>query len=225
MALKPSPRSARAEGTDTPERILAAALEAFAALGFDGASLKEITDRAGANIAAVNYHFRSKDELIRQVLERYLGEINAARIEALERCIAEGAPGGPGLEALIEALVRPMVSLSHGVADGRAIIRLLLQVRALPRGATNEIVAAQFDPVHERFIEALGRACPTLEREEVVWRYDFARGAMMHILADLDPGMRRLARLSPCIAAADDETIIAQLVAFVAAGFRAAPAG
>ncbi|MBE9607032.1 TetR family transcriptional regulator [Acetobacteraceae bacterium H6797] len=206
---------------ETPNRILAAALATFAERGFHAASLKEITERAGANIAAVNYHFRSKDELIRQVLDRFLGAINSERLAALDGCEAEAGADGPTLEALIEALIRPMVSLSRDQHDGRAIVRLLLQVRALPRGVTNNAVAQQFDPVHARFINALNRAAPWLHREEVVWRYDFARGAMMHILSDLDPGMRRLADLSPSITAADDETIIRQLVAFIAGGFRA----
>ncbi|MBE9605142.1 TetR family transcriptional regulator [Acetobacteraceae bacterium H6797] len=230
MAVKPAratrPRVIRQDAgqQETPGRILAAALEAFAERGFDGASLKEITDRAGANIAAVNYHFRSKDQLIRQVLDRFLGEINQGRLAALEACMAAAGPEGPTIESLVEALIRPMVSLSRDKRDGRAIVRLLLQVRALPRAVTNSIVASQFDPVHARFIEALNQAAPGLSRDDVIWRYDFARGAMMHILADLDPAMHRLVDLSPSIAEADDEAVISHLVTFIAAGFRAPPA-
>jgi AcrR family transcriptional regulator len=209
---------------ETAGRILVAALEAFAERGFDGASVKDITERAGANIAAVNYHFRSKDDLIRAVLEHFLGEINAGRLEALDRCEAEAGPGGSTLEALIDALMRPMVRFSRDRQDGRAIVRLLLQARALPRGSINTVLAAQFDPVHLRFIEALNRAAPWLERDEIVWRYDFARGAMMQILGDLDRGMDRLATLAPRVAGADDDAVVHQLVTFIAAGFRAPPA-
>ncbi|MCQ4159031.1 TetR family transcriptional regulator [Roseomonas sp. GC11] len=209
---------------ETAARILTAALEAFAERGFDGASVKEITERAGANIAAVNYHFRSKDDLIRAVLEHFLGEINAARLAALEHCEAVAGPGGPTLEALAEALIRPMVRLSRDRQDGRAIVRLLLQARALPRGSTNSVLAAQFDPVHLRFLAALQGAAPWLAHEDIVWRYDFARGAMMQILADLDRGTNRLASISPQVAGADDDAVVRQLVTFIAAGFRAPPA-
>lgn len=222
MTAKPA--HAKTGAQETPARILNAALEIFAERGFDGASLKEITERAGANIAAVNYHFRSKDDLIRAVLDRFLGEINEGRLISLDRCQAAAGPGGPTLEALVEALMRPMVLFSRDRQDGRAIIRLLLQARALPRGPINQILAAQFDPVHLRFIEALNLAAPWLKRDEIVWRYDFARGAMMQILADLDRRMGRLVTLSPQVVEADDDAIIHQLVTFIAAGFRAPPA-
>ncbi|WP_431282528.1 TetR/AcrR family transcriptional regulator [Humitalea sp. 24SJ18S-53] len=218
---KPASKTSGAQ--ETPGRILVAALEAFAELGVDGASVKEITERAGANIAAVNYHFRSKDDLIRAVLERFLGEINDGRLAALDRCHAEAGPGGPTLEALVEAVMRPMVTFSRDRQNGRAIVRLLLQARALPRGSINTILAAQFDPVHLRFIDALNRAAPWLERDEIVWRYDFARGAMMQILSDLDRNMDRLVNLSPRVAQADDDAVVHQLVTFIAAGFRAPP--
>lgn len=222
-----SPRAAGARSAtaqDTSARILLAALEAFAERGFDGASLKEITDRADANIAAVNYHFHTKDDLVRAVLDHFLGEINAGRVVALERCQDEAGPRGPTLEAVVEAAIRPMVCFSRDRRDGRAIIRLLLQARALPRGTINTVLAAQFDPVHLRFIDALRRAAPWLTRDEIVLRYDFARGAMMQILSDLDGSRGRLVALSPDVVEMDDDAVVHQLVTFIAAGFRAPPA-
>jgi AcrR family transcriptional regulator len=208
---------------DTRERILSAALHVFAERGFDGATIKEITKAADANIAAVNYHFRSKDELVRQVLEAFLRPINAARLAALD-AFERQSRGAVCLRELSEALVRPMVRLSRDEKGGRALIRLLLQVRALPRRTTNDVVAAQFDPVHERFVDALHRALPRLPREEVIWRYDFARGAIMQVLADLDPHLRRLAALQKGLAEADDGIIVQHLVSFIVGGFSARPA-
>jgi len=211
---------------DTRERVLTAAMHVFAEHGFDGATLREITARAGANIAAVNYYFRSKDELIRHVLDVFVRPIMESRMEALAACEREAGDRPLDLEAVVEALVRPMVYLSRDGRGGRALIRLLLQTRALPRDATRSFTYETFDPILHRFANAIGRAVPGLSREDIYWRIDFAVGAMMQILTDSDSGSRRLANLSGGLCDTDDnEAIAAQLVAFIVGGFRVPPTG
>ncbi len=56
--------------SDTKTRILDSAESLFAEHGFEGTSLRQITSAAGVNLASVNYHFRSKDELIRAIFAR-----------------------------------------------------------------------------------------------------------------------------------------------------------
>jgi len=207
---------------DTRDRVLNAALHVFSERGFDAATLREITEAAGANIAAVNYYFRSKDALIREVLETFTRPGIEGRIAALDACERAAADGRPDLEDVIEALVRPMVQLSHDRRGGRAMIRLLMQTRALPRPQTVSFFSEELDPLVHRFVDALARAAPELGRPAVFWRYNFALGAVMQVLTDSDPKTRRLARLSDGLCDTDDdEAIIAQLVAFISAGFRA----
>ncbi|WP_323135376.1 helix-turn-helix domain-containing protein, partial [Dyella silvatica] len=67
----------------TKERSLGAAEVLFAQHGFDGASLRQLTAAAGVNLAAVNYHFGSKDRLIEEVFRRRLDELNGRRMAAL----------------------------------------------------------------------------------------------------------------------------------------------
>ena len=64
--------------------------------GFAETSLRMITARAEVNLAAVNYHFGSKEALIREVFQRHLGPLNAARIAYLDRLEAQAA--GPAAE-------------------------------------------------------------------------------------------------------------------------------
>lgn len=206
---------------DTRDRLLAAALQVFANRGIVSATLREITLEADANIAAVNYYFRSKEELTKQVLERYLRPINDARLKALGACIAANEKPAP-LAGIIEALVRPMVELSVDPRGGRAIVRLLLQVRALPHPVTNTILAEQFDLIHRNFLNELSTCLPDLTREEVGLRYDFARGAVMQILGDLDPIARTLPIFHRARRETDNEIIVQQLISFITAGFRAA---
>lgn len=205
---------------DTRDRLLAAALQLFAYRGIDAATLREITIEANANIAAVNYYFRSKEELTKQVLEKYLQPINKARLKALKTCMAaEGKCAH--LECIVDALVRPMVELSLDPRGGRAIIRLLLQVRALPQPVTNTVLAEQFDLVHCTFLDALSACLPNLSRSELGMRYDFARGAVMQVLGDLDPVARKRPASHWPNQAVDNEVIVQRLITFITAGFRA----
>lgn len=207
---------------DTRDRLLAAALRIFADRGIASATLREITEEADANVAAVNYYFRSKEELTRTVLETCLRPINDARLKALKACIDKNGGATPALEEIVEALVRPMVELSIDTYGGRSTVRLLLQVRSLPQPLTNTILAEQFDLIHRRFLDTLSDCLPHLKPDVVGIRYDFARGAIMQILGDLDPAARDVLDLGFKQKNKDNETIIKQLVSFISAGFRAA---
>lgn len=201
-------------------RILAAAEAVFATRGFDAATLREITEAAGVNIAAVNYYFSSKDELVRQVLDRRMTPYTAARAAALEALVA--AAGGKALKIaeIIEVMVRPIVELSRDDNGGRSLIRLLLQVRARPSEDTIRVFVDRVDPLVHRFVRVIQDAAPHLSRVDIYWRYNFSIGAVMQVLTDADPTSLRLKRQSDGLCdTQDDEAIVRELVAFIAAGF------
>ena len=99
---------------DTRERIISAAVQVFARSGFDAGTVREITEIADVNIAAVNYHFRSKEELIKYVLVIGLESIIRVRTNSLNACVEAARPAPPSVPALAEALVRPLVELGSG---------------------------------------------------------------------------------------------------------------
>ncbi|ODS70111.1 MAG: hypothetical protein ABS43_24005 [Bordetella sp. SCN 67-23] len=213
------------DDTSTRSRIVLAALRIFATRGFEAASLREITSAAQVNIAAIHYHFGSKDALVQEVLRVVSEPINRMRREALARVPAQREPT---LEEVVEALIAPPVRLSFdATGEWRLLIRLLIQARALPRASTNAAIFEQYDALASDFVDALMGAQPALGREEAYWRYAFAIGAMMYIVSDADETYHRLHRISGGLCDTDDpERIVAQLVAFIAAGMRAAaPAG
>lgn len=214
---------ASAQGEDDPRaRILAAAREIFIEQGFELATVREITVRAEVNVSAVNYYFGSKEELLGEVLGGMMEPYTDARVAALAACEARAAPSSPSLEAVVEALVRPMVELSRDASGARPLTRLIMEVRARPRESTKRFFIRRVDPAVFRFIGALQRALPHLERTDIFWRYNFSIGAVMQILIDSDPASYRLKRLSGDLCDTDDDQeIIAQLVAFVAAGLLA----
>ena len=93
----------------TKERILGAAEELFAQQGFSGTSLRQVTSRAEVNIAAVNYHFGSKENLVNEVFRRRMDDMSAQRLEMLRKA-REEAPDS--LEAILAAFVQPALALA-----------------------------------------------------------------------------------------------------------------
>ena len=108
----------------TKERILGAAEELFAQHGFAGTSLRQVTSRADVNIAAVNYHFGSKENLVNEVFRRRMDDMTAARLSLLEKALAE-RPGQ--LEPILAAFVEPALALAqdrHGGGAGHHLGQL-----------------------------------------------------------------------------------------------------
>ena len=192
--------------------------------GFDAATLREITELAQANTAAVNYHFRSKEELFRQVFEATAAPVNEALLAALDKVVSSAGEGPPDLDEIIFALVRPMVEVTLREDGERPLIGLLLQVRASLGEAPSKLISRQYDEVMASFIKALHSALPELTRKDIVWRYRFAAGAILQILSDTEPARNRLKQTSCGVlsmADCDPDTVASQLAAFLSAGFRA----
>src|ERR671938_1143982 len=90
---------------ETRTRILDAAEELFMQHGFEGTSMRVLTSKAGVNLAAVNYHFGSKDALIEALFRRRLDPMNAARVAELDEL--EASERAPSPEAIIRAFIAP----------------------------------------------------------------------------------------------------------------------
>ena len=214
----PRPATARNQ-PDTRERILVAAEAAILERGFAQTSLRLITSRAEVNLAAVNYHFGSKDELIREVFARYLGPLNRARITHLNRLEAQAKGRALLPERIVEAMVVPVLQVSRDpVRGGARFLRLLGRAFAEPVGPMRGFLAGQYHEVVMRFKEALARALPHLPESELVWRMHFMFGAMSYAIAGDDA----LQLIATCkVQGADDaEAIIARLIPFLTAGLQ-----
>jgi AcrR family transcriptional regulator len=111
----------------TKDRIIEAAEQLFAESGIAATSLRHITSRAGVNLAAVNYHFGSKDALVEAVYRRHLEPLNSARLNNLEQLEA-AAKGRPlGVETIVRAFVEPLVEQARTGDSGAVLTRLLAQ--------------------------------------------------------------------------------------------------
>lgn len=204
---------------DTRERIAVAALAVFAKNGFNSGTVREITEVANVNVAAINYHFQSKEGLIAHILEKGTQSIIRIRFGALDECLEKSKPALPTVEQLAEALVRPLVELGSG--QYRDVMMLMMHARTTTSDFIIRIVEEQFAPLHEKFVDVLQKVLPELPRSEIAIRYDCARGAILQTLVSLAPAAGLVSGIH-AITSLNHEKTVQRLVRFVAAGLSAA---
>jgi AcrR family transcriptional regulator len=172
---------------ETQTRILEAAEELFMQHGFEGTSMRLLTSKAGVNLAAVNYHFGSKDALIEAVFRRRLDAINTERLGELDRLEkeAQGKPLAP------EAIVRAFIGASLRMIEdqkggGRNFARLLGRAYTEPSKPIRLIIGQMYALPMERYRAAFERALPDLPKDELIWRMHFMFGTFAYTLAATD---------------------------------------
>ena len=205
---------------DTKTKLLDAAESLFAQEGVHRASLRSITQAAEANLAAVHYHFGSKEALVREVLARRLGPLNAARLELLDK--VEREHDKPPLEEILRAFIQPALEMMQQERGGHAFARFVSRTFSEPDEEFRDLVMSQFREVVERFSAALQKALPGLPSEEMFWRFHFMVGSMIHTA-----GMGFLAhRLSDGLCDPNDvDGLVDRLVGFLVGGFQAEATG
>lgn len=198
----------------TKERILGAAEELFAQHGFAGTSLREVTSRADVNLAAVNYHFGSKENLVNEVFRRRMDEMSERRLSQLQLAV-EQTPGD--LEAILSAFIRPALALNLDRHGGAAFVRVLARAYAEKNDGLRQFLSDNYGHVLREFSKAIAAAVPALPREDLLWRLDFVAGALTYAMADF--GL--IKRPSGVSEKAHCEKAAQALIRFAAAGLRA----
>ena len=202
---------------DTRSRILDVAEELFSDQGLDRVSIRDITRKAKVNLAAINYHFGRKEDLIAAVFERRVVPVNEARLAALDAVERTTGKRSSKLEAILEAFIRPALQNSLQVPKGgTAFSKLFGRCLSEPSPGVEALLKKQFEPLMERMDAALMKALPHLSRSEIFWRMKFTFGALHHWLLTKDKCR------PPWVEAADVEMQTQKLISYAAAGLRAA---
>jgi AcrR family transcriptional regulator len=166
----------------TKSKILDAAEHLFAIHGFNGTSLREITSQAEVNLAAVNYHFGSKKELIKAVMSRYMNELSP-RLEAALQEICE-AETKPTLTEVFSAFVEPLLSLNEYKENGTShFLQLLGRSYTDSQGFLRWFLTTQYPNVFSHFTQAVHKAYPDLPSEEMFWRLHFTMGTVVFAMS------------------------------------------
>lgn len=201
----------------TKQRLIEAAEVLFADEGFEKVSVRDITQRANANVAAVNYHFGSREGLVEVVTSRYMNPVNEeriARLDALER----RSGGKPlALEEIIEAFIRPFTTQVRRSELSEKLFFKLMGRMFGDQCKLPPAVESGFQAVAQRFSKAFAKALPGVATEEIWWRAHLMAGAMIHTMAHGET-LQRLsggASGSPTL-----EQTVSRLIRFAAAGMR-----
>lgn len=170
---------------DTVNRILDAAEVLFAERGFTETSLRTITSTAGVNLAAVNYHFGSKKELIQAVFERFLTPFTDALAKELDRRVSAGET--LTVEGLLASLYQVgMGSLVEQGRDPQRFMQLLGLAYTQHQGHLRRFIVAQYGDSYRRFAGLLAQALPGLDPVTFYWRLFFMLGATIFTLSSFD---------------------------------------
>jgi AcrR family transcriptional regulator len=203
----------------TSERLLDAAEGLFARQGIRATSLREITELAEVNIAAVNYHFRSKDALVRAVYERSFQPLNEERLGMLAQAEAEAGDRPPTLEAILNALFEPML---RAWRVNRNFILLVGRLQHEPDAELSGFIQNLYRELIPRFSAAAKRAAPEISEDDLFFWMHFLFGGMVYTLLNYDD-VQRLHQGQSLLEV--PEAFLKRLVAFGAAGLRACRPG
>ena len=169
---------------DTKTDLLDAAERLFAEKGFDGTAIREITRAAGVNVAAIHYHYGSKEEVLRGVTDRIVGPLNDRRFELLDRALADAHPDPPSIEAILEAVIRPDIeTLQELQKRGPTVAHFLGRTYMDPTPWIQQMAQEQFAEAQTRFIPVLAAALDHLSVEEILWRMFRVTAILIHLFA------------------------------------------
>jgi len=208
--------STGAHHRDTKRRLLDAAEMLFAAHGFEGTSMRAVTQAADTSLSAANYHFGSKQALLRAALVRRIEPLNRLRLEALDT-LEQNADGDVRVEPLLEAFLRPGFALQReSPEEGRRLREVAAQLYADPHAMVSELKLELFGPVVRRYIDALERALPDRDREDLVLDFQFFIAVMVHVMS----GRTRMGWDGTDSTPHADDEILDRMVSFATAGLR-----
>ncbi|WP_436771797.1 TetR/AcrR family transcriptional regulator [Yinghuangia sp. YIM S09857] len=213
-AAEASPRNGNSSGAATRAKLLRTAERLFAKNGIDGVSVRDITGTAGANSAAVHYHFGSKQDLIAAILHRRLESLGVRREQLLAELEADEQPA---LRDVVVALLLPTVELSRDRrGGGHHYLGFLVAVGEHP--TSMHLITDEVDPLTARYLSVLQRALPELPHGVILFRFGIAKDLMNRVLRQ--GAVREWLRRH----ASDDEKVLFdQLVDFLVGALSAPP--
>lgn len=208
---------------DTRERILNAGERLFMAHGYEGTSMRQITSEAAVNLAAVNYHFGSKESLMQEVFRRRLDWLNEERMRVLGEMesAAAGKPLKPSqiVDGFFGTLLRMADDEERG---GVTFLGLLGRTLTEPSEFIRTFLAHEYATVMDRYKEALFKALPDVPKADIVWRFHFMLGATSYAIAGTD-ALRLVTdwQIEEADAVDRVDRLVPRLMSFLLGGLRA----
>ncbi len=204
---------------ETQQKIIEATEIEFAEMGYGGASIREITKRAGVNVAAINYHFGSKETLFKEMVRYRIEPINRLRIDMLEAA-QEKSGGEPlPLREIINFIVRPLLTtLINESCDDFRFMRAIGKSMAEERPFMKELHRDILKEIISKFSKAISESLGNPGFEKTAYGMHFVSCSMLGVMMQ----HRRLQFISAGqIDLNDIDGLVDHLVAFITAGLQA----
>lgn len=201
---------------DTVERILDAAEALFSEKGFAETSLRNITTKAGVNLAAVNYHFGSKKSLIQAVFARYLTPFSVQFANQLDLLDEQQQTPEQLLKLLVVTLTKSGLENPEKFV---VFMRLLGLAYSQGQGHLRKFLTSEYGDVFKRYMKAINRITPQLTPMERFWRIHFMLGAAVFTMSSVDSLMAMADH--DLTMKTEVKDVISQLMPFLASGLMA----
>jgi AcrR family transcriptional regulator len=178
------------EEKSTREKLLEAAEVLFVKKGYEGVSVRDLTEAAGVNVAAINYHFKGKKDLYREVFRRMLAPVAQRRLEELASVIPKA--GAPDLREVIRTYVSGFLGEMLASREAECCLNRVSVEMSRSGIATDVLVKEMVMPVHRVIKEAIRRARPDLTEEKISLCIISIAGQIIHFVRAKEV-IRRLA--------------------------------
>jgi len=203
------------EKISTKEKLLSATEHLLAERGFDAVSLRDITNSADVNVAAVNYHFGSKEKLFEAVQCRHINPVNEKRLELLEKATANASV--PDVREVLDAFMRTLLTMvSEHKMNERMFFKLMARCISDQPGALPEDAMPLLEKMSKAFTAAMAAAVPGVPMDRLLWCLHYTFGVMAHTMLHADT----LSELTKGACGSPDmETQLTWMIDFCHAGF------
>jgi AcrR family transcriptional regulator len=205
---------------NTKQQILNTAESLFAREGYRGTSMRAITRSAGVNLAAINYHFGSKEALLEAIFEQHLKPLNEIRLKRLKEIKDEARrqKRRPAVSDILSAFIEATPYLKES-RKGRTDFSILIGRGFIESDKTvQKIFIHLMKPVSKLMLELLGNALPELPKEVIFWRFNFVIGALARAMSMYKKPRFESMKLT---SETNMESLIESLISFAKAGMEA----
>lgn len=165
----------------TRDRILDVAERVFAAHSIEEVTLRDVTSAAGVNLAAVHYHFGSRDDLLRAILVRRMTPLLEERKRRLSLLPREGTIREK-VEHVVRSFIEPSMEYDCS-SDNYLVHRLITRLAIYEERDPIDLFQFTLAETHAKFLEALASILPKLDRERLGYKFEFMLGLLTHSTA------------------------------------------
>jgi AcrR family transcriptional regulator len=216
--MTPKPKHLRSVSDTTRLRILRAAEKSFGRGGYRSMTLREVTQEAKVNLAAVNYHFGSKSNLMRALIRERFEPINQQRLKLLAERVEACSPNPVPLNEIYDALFRPLFAgVESAPVNDNSLMQIIGRALTEPADFMRSLHKEFFAELSATFIREIQRSCPDLSEEQLHYRFFLSISTMIGTIIE----QVRLENISRGkLDATNLDRILQELTDFVVAGFQ-----